>query len=185
MWLLFLFDRSGSFPLGWAHVIDRKYFVVNPLMNERSFQADDAKISSPAPVPDSFQSLIAIYELLGRAVEHIHKLQIPDNPDTYQREFYELDAALNALAKSSMNGISGLQILPSRDQFQVVWGHIIIIHGAMIILHHRSVGEWALIFGYREAANSFYNLFYQLRDRACFAIWRQYLSLDEGARRRR
>jgi hypothetical protein len=146
MWLLFVFDRSGSFPLGWAHVIDRKHFVVNPPMNERSFQIDDAKPSSPIQVPNPFQSLIAIYELLGRTVDHTHTLQIPDDPDTYQREFYELDAALSALAKSSMNALSHSQTLPSRDKFQVVWGHII-IHAAMIILHHRSVGEWDLIRG--------------------------------------
>lgn len=144
MWTLFMFDRGGSFAIGWPHAINEKYFVVNQPLDDRSFQTGELGNSNASATPDPFQILITTYKILGRVEEHTHILQIPDDLGAYRREFRQLDADIIATARQSTEKMQSLQYLSTRDQFQLVWTHVL-IHTAIVILHHRPLEDWAII----------------------------------------
>lgn len=144
MWTLFMFDRGGSFGIGWPHAINEKYFVVNQPLDDRAFQTDELGSSIVSATPDPLRILTTTYKIAGRVEEHTHILEVPDDLKAYQREFRQLDADIIAVAGQSTEQIRNLRSLSPRNQFQVVWAHVL-IHTAIVILHHRPLENWAII----------------------------------------
>ena len=160
LWLLFMMDRTQSWPTGWAHAVEERQFKIDLPISEAVFQAmmSETELSTIKNVPFSrnmnilirsvagakeplnlLQYLAVAHVLLGRITELIHSLhETPDTPE-YAQECDELDAALVKFRLSLPRLATSLVEASPEDRGQVIWLNII-LNSMSILLHYRAAG---------------------------------------------
>ncbi|KAF2653338.1 hypothetical protein K491DRAFT_603079 [Lophiostoma macrostomum CBS 122681] len=157
LWLLFMTDRSLSWPTGWPQSIDDRQFKVNVPVADNVFQvmtletetANSRTIpfvrnlnsllatSSLATSPlNMFHYVIIAHVLLGRVTEQIHSLHdTPDSPN-YAQECNDLSAHLVKFRLSLPRATTSvLEALPENRGY-VLWLNVT-INTMAILLHYR------------------------------------------------
>ncbi|KAF2679306.1 hypothetical protein K458DRAFT_117781 [Lentithecium fluviatile CBS 122367] len=160
LWLLFMMDRTQSWPTGWAHAIDERHFKIDIPVTETVFQAmtPDMDPSTIKNEPFSknlntligsatkakqhsnlFHYLIIAHVLLGRITELIHSLhESPDSPE-YAQQCDELDASLVKLRLSLPRSATSVIEAQSEERGHVIWLNII-LNSMSILINYRTAG---------------------------------------------
>jgi hypothetical protein len=157
LWLLFMLDRTHSWPTGWPTAIPETQFKVDLPKPESVFQAMDPDTyslhdantpftrnladliasSSAAKEPLNVLHYIAItHVLLGRVSELIHSLHsAPDSPE-YAEECAKLDNLIVKFRLSLPHQATSVLTTPPADRGHVVWLQVAL--NAMAVLLHFS-----------------------------------------------
>ena len=160
LWLLFMMDRSQSWPTGWAHAIDERQFKIDIPTSEAVFQAMTIETESStvknqpfsrnmdtligflanAKVPlNLFHYLVVAHVLLGRITELIHSLHEPPDTPEYAQQCEQLDASLVKLRLSLPRSATSILEASPEDRGHVVWLNII-LNSMSILIHYRTAG---------------------------------------------
>ncbi|KAH7123611.1 fungal-specific transcription factor domain-containing protein [Dendryphion nanum] len=142
LWLLFIIDRSHTWPTGWPHAIDERQFKVDIPIADEYFQAMSLhtidSIQSPTPftrhlnklissshIPtesvNMFHYLVVAHVILGRITEQIHSPHnSPDSPE-YAQECNDLDSCIVKFRLSIPRvATSALESSPEHRE-QAIW----------------------------------------------------------------
>ncbi|USP77220.1 uncharacterized protein yc1106_04494 [Curvularia clavata] len=157
LWLLFMMDRTHSWPTGWPVAIPETQFKVDFPKPESAFQAMDPEShtlcdgntpftrnlselicsSSSAKDPLNVLHYIAIaHVLLGRVSELVHSPHSsPDSPE-YAENCAKLDNSIVKFRISLPRQASSVLAAPPADREHVVWLQVT-LNAMAIILHYR------------------------------------------------
>jgi hypothetical protein len=161
LWLLFMMDRSFSWPTGWPNAIDEKQFKIDIPITETLFQemtsetsesaventpftrSLDALISSSStaakPV-NLFHYLAVAHVILGRLSDHIHSLHDSPGSPEYAQNAKELDTQLLKFRLSLPRLATSLVEASDDSRELVIWLNIT-LNTMAILLHHRCEDE--------------------------------------------
>lgn len=157
LWLLFMMDRTHSWPTGWPTAIPETQFKVDFPKSESAFQAMDPvsytlcggntpftrntsdliRSSSSAKDPLNILHYIAIaHVFLGRVSELVHSPHSsPDSPE-YAEDCAKLDSSIVKFRLSLPRQASSVLIAPPADRGHVVWLQVT-LNAMAVILHYR------------------------------------------------
>ncbi|KAF2118153.1 fungal-specific transcription factor domain-containing protein [Lophiotrema nucula] len=157
LWILFMLDRELSWPTGWPHAIDDRYFKINLPLEEEAFQAmtsesEDlskhslpftrnlksliASIPSTSERPNLLHCLVVANVLLGRVTEHIHSLHEDPSDPEYVEECQKLDDHIITLRLSLPRATTSILDAPPESRNNVIW-LVTTLNTIAILLHFR------------------------------------------------
>ena len=161
LWVLFMMDRSYSWPTGWPNAIDEKQFKIDIPIAETLFQEMTSEVSQAAvenmPFTRSLDALISssstatnpvnlfhylavAHVILGRLSEHIHSLHdSPDSPE-YAQTAKEVDAQLLKFRLSLPRLATSLVEASDDSRELVIWLNMT-LNTMAILLQHRCEDE--------------------------------------------
>lgn len=157
LWLLFIMDRTHSWPTGWPAAIPEIQFKVDLPQPESAFQAMDPELhtlcggntpftrnlsdlirsSSSAKDPLNVLHYITIaHVLLGRVSELVHSPHSSPDSSEYAKDCAKLDSSIVRFRLSIPRQASSVLAAPPADREHVVWLQVI-LNAMAIILHYR------------------------------------------------